>query len=321
MAEHNFVLTNEYKNLRLDEVIFEHFEKRLSRNFIKRLVKSSQIRVNGKVEHDRARSLSLNDVVIVEEDSEEIDDSKLTRARRELKRYAIDITYVDQNIIIVDKPAGLKVHQSHYNDTDNLLSLVSQALEVKHARLINRIDRETSGLVIMTINPIALNALTKLQQDHKIEKYYLAIVNFANLKAGDRLANNIKYLDGEGRVVSEGGVFAECEIIETVSLGTKYQFVLIKLISGRKHQLRIQLSNVGANIIGDTKYSQTKSGGDRMYLHSMGIIIAEDSLYPDGLKINTKIPKEFITFYQRQIGPENKKIQDSEFYRIFKEEL
>ncbi|VWL85158.1 RluA family pseudouridine synthase [Oceanivirga miroungae] len=161
------------------------------------------------------------------------------------------IFYEDSDLLIIDKPKGIAIHKG----TDNDKGLA----EILNVDFANRLDKKTSGLVIAAKNKKTLREITKLIRENKIiKKYKVKCISNNKYKVGDSFVIENKLEETDKKViVSNKGKISK----------TKYNVLDIKdniitleaiLYTGRKHQIRVQLANVGLSIIGDDKYGNYK---------------------------------------------------------------
>lgn len=184
-----------------------------------------------------------------------------------------DIIHEDEDLLVIQKPAGLVCHPTKGDEYSSLISrarlhlVAANNLESPH--LIHRLDRETSGIVLIAKNAVAAGELGKVWETRTVHKEYLAIVH-GHVRADSGLIDAPLGKDAASVVaikdcVRPDGVTAQTEFcvqkrFERVDLpGNKSAFSLLRLLprTGRKHQIRIHLAHLGHPIVGDKIY-----GGD-----------------------------------------------------------
>lgn len=273
---------------RLDEFLFAEFPH-LSRLYLRELVRDEKCEVNGRWEN-RGYLLRTNDFIEVE-----VDHQRQTSLQPEA--ISLEIIYEDAELLVVNKPSGMLVHPTVKVRTGTLLNALAhhlnfsnEAEDFKRAGLVHRLDKDTSGLVVVAKTTRSHRILCSHFQRKMIEKRYFAMVEGIIKKdsgtieapigryAEERLWN-IK-ADGK-RAVSNFWVrrrFADKTLLE------------LEPVTGRTNQLRIHLAHIGHPILGDVKY-----GGrafSRLCLHAFRLTF----WHPNGgerLRFETEIPAEF----------------------------
>lgn len=184
----------------------------------------------------------------------------------------MQVVYEDNHIIIVNKEVGEIVQGDKTGDTP-LSEIVKQYIKEKYNKpgnvfcgVVHRIDRPVSGLVIFARTSKALERLNKMLRDGEIHKTYWALVEGKPAREEDTLEN---FLVSDGRmnktfVASPSTPDAKKSILKyrTIATGDRYTLLEVNLLTGRKHQIRCQLSNMGNPIKGDLKYGARRSNRD-----------------------------------------------------------
>lgn len=184
----------------------------------------------------------------------------------------MDIIYEDNHIIVANKKPGEIVQGDKTGDTP-MSELIKQYLKEKYDKpgnvfcgVVHRIDRPVGGLVIFAKTSKALERLNKMLREGDIHKTYWALVEGKPKNAEATLRN---FLKSDGRlnktfISTENDPEAKESILnyKTVAEGERYTLLEIELLTGRKHQIRAQLSNIGHPIKGDLKYRAKRSNPD-----------------------------------------------------------
>ena len=240
----------------------------ISDRLLLRLKKNNKILVNGNVANVN-RALSFNDLVEVLLDFEE-DNSNIIPVKMDL-----NILYEDDALLIINKPAGIPVHPSMDHFTDSLSNGVRYYFDTinlkKKIRPVNRLDRNTSGIVIFAKNEYIQECLVRQMKSGTFEKEYIAICEgkFEHEEAIINAPIGRKENSIIERCVSPDG---ETSITEYKVLmyneTSNYSIVKCNLKTGRTHQIRVHMSYIGHPILGDTLYGNPSNLIQRQALHS-----------------------------------------------------
>ncbi len=192
------------------------------------------------------------------------------------------ILYEDNHIIIVNKPSRVPVQGDKTGDT-TLIDLAKEYIKKTYNKpgnvylgLPHRIDRPTSGIVILSKTSKSLSRITKLFREKKIKKKYWAVVKKELHPSKGKLIHFLKKNKSlnksfASKIEKEGFLKAELEY-ELIKKLKNYHLYQINLISGRHHQIRAQLSAMGSPIKGDIKYGFNRTNGNgSIHLHSRSI--------------------------------------------------
>ncbi|MBQ8195971.1 MAG: RluA family pseudouridine synthase [Oscillospiraceae bacterium] len=185
----------------------------------------------------------------------------------------IDIVYEDENILLVDKPVGMVVHEDNDNTSDTLINRIKCYLWKKGEyipeqeqsfvpALCNRIDRNTGGIVIAAKNAESLRVLNQKIRDRELIKLYLCVVQGRPEKSSATMTAYLHKLSEENRVVVSDKKTPENRTIKTKyrvldSIGSQ-SLVEVDLLTGRTHQIRAHFAHVGHPLLGDGKYGSNK---------------------------------------------------------------
>jgi 23S rRNA pseudouridine955/2504/2580 synthase len=221
----------------------------------------------------------------------------------------------DEAMIVVDKPAGLAVHGGSGVSFGVIEQLRRARPEARFLELAHRLDRETSGLLLVAKKRQALTRLHDLFRDGGISKRYLALVKgrWQNPLQHVRLPLH-KYLtaEGERRVsVSEEGKQAH-SIVRLVARWENFSLLEVELKTGRTHQIRVHLSHLGYPLAGDDKYGDfalnktlAKAGLKRMFLHAARLSLPHP-LTGELVELEAPLPTDLSSFLDRLDGNEGK---------------
>ncbi|HHT98950.1 MAG TPA: RluA family pseudouridine synthase [Acholeplasma sp.] len=263
-----FKIESEFVGERLDQYLVKAFEDK-SRSFITNLIKNGDVLVNGN-QVKPGYSLKLNDqiyVAINEPKSLDLEPVNLD----------LDIVYEDSYLLVVNKPEGLVVHPAESYDGPTLVhGLLYQSDElssingVKRPGIVHRIDKDTSGLLIVAKNDIAHQRLSEAFSKHEVKRIYTALVygkidvlkGVIDMPIGRHRTNRLKMaVDPEGkRAVTHFKVLEQFD---------KYTLIECELETGRTHQIRVHMAHIGYPIVGDPIYGPKDVIGDTgQFLHA-----------------------------------------------------
>ncbi|MBP8267411.1 MAG: RluA family pseudouridine synthase, partial [Zoogloea sp.] len=216
-----------------------------------------------------------------------------------------DIVFEDEALLVLDKPAGLAVHGGSGVSFGVIEQLRRQRPEAKFLELVHRLDRETSGLLIVAKKRSALTVLHDMMRDGKVQKRYLTMVAGRWLNPLQHIKQPLlKYLidNGERRVsVNREGKPAH-SIVRLVKRWRDFSLVEVELKTGRTHQIRVHLSHAGFPLCGDDKYGDfalnkqlEKEGLKRMFLHAAKLAFRHP-LTDQAIELFAPLPAELENF-------------------------
>lgn len=278
-----FSYTRSGGNIPVRTVLKEHFG--FSKGTIVRLKESGGIFVNGEQVTVR-REMQENDVLTVrltEENSENIIPVKME----------LDIIFEDEDILAVNKPSGMATHPSLNHYTDTLANGICYMFKDENFtfRAVNRLDLETSGIILVAKNRNAAHKLSEQIKAGKIEKIYYALCegNFSEKYGVIDKPIARMYESMILRHISDSGKTAvtEYRVVEE----NDGSLVEVKPKTGRTHQIRVHFSYMGHPIIGDPLYG-TKKENERLMLHCTAMIFRHP-VTNELLKLTAPLPEEF----------------------------
>ncbi len=246
--------------------------KGVPKSHVYRVLRSGEVRVNSR-RVEAAHRLAPGDRIRVPPMRVAAPAERGPAPARELP-----VLYEDEAILAIDKPAGLAVHGGSGVAHGVIESLRAMRPEARFLELVHRLDRDTSGVLLLAKKRSALTALHALLRGRGIDKRYLAGVagRFRNARQRVRLAL-AKRVTGEGerRVsVSDVGQAAET-VFRLVERGAEFSLLEAELLTGRTHQIRVHLAHLGHPVLGDEKYGDfelnrrlRQEGLKRMFLHA-----------------------------------------------------
>ncbi len=251
--------SDEFVGLRLDKAISMK-DKDLSRVAVQRMIDEENILVNGK-KAKASYKIALGDIISIEkEEPKEI----------ELKPQDIplDIVYEDNDIVVVNKQKGLVVHPGNGNPDGTLVNAIMNKCkdslsgiggEIRPG-IVHRIDKDTSGLLIIAKNDKAHINMSEQIKNHEVKKTYLALIRGVlkenNATIDMPIARSTK--DRTKMAVSKTGKNAVTHV-KVLERFKGYTYIEVNIETGRTHQIRVHLSQIGYPIVGDYVYSNGKN--------------------------------------------------------------
>ena len=271
-------VTENQDGQRIDNYLFRIF-KGVPKSHVYRILRSGEVRVNKK-RIDQTYRLQAGDIIRI---------PPVKTAEREEKRIPdarFDILYEDDSILVINKPAGVAVHGGSGVSFGVIEQLRAMRPEAKFLELVHRLDKETSGILVLAKKRSALTRLHEQIREGAIDKRYQALVhgNWKNQRQHVRLPL-LKYhpTDGERRVRVDAAGQASHTVFNVLRHYPDFTLLEAELKTGRTHQIRVHLASSGFVIAGDEKYGdyelnrqlqKGKKGEDalkRMFLHACKI--------------------------------------------------
>lgn len=215
--------------------------------------------------------------------------------------YDLDIVYEDEDMLVVNKPVGLLTHPDKNEYKKTLSSYVNVYLRDCITRTfkpasIQRLDKNTSGLIIFAKNYDSLKKLNELMRERKIKKYYETIVHGKMKNEGEIEGYIIKNEEKNISVVRKNNVMGSKKVhtkYKVIKSNEKYSLLEMELLTGRSHQIRASLNSIGHPIVGDTKYGGKKvKGVERYLLNAYKIKIREMEFVKESIEILEFIRQE-----------------------------
>ncbi|WP_184096297.1 RluA family pseudouridine synthase [Silvimonas terrae] len=310
-ASVNFIeITSEQAGQRLDNFLLREL-KGVPKSRVYKIIRGGEVRVNkGRV--DVTYRLETGDIVRVPP-VRVADAPDIAPAQAAAQRIDLPILFEDDALLAINKPAGLAVHGGSGVNFGVIELLRAQRPEAKFLELVHRLDRETSGILMVAKKRSALVKLHDMLRDnHNIDKRYLAMV--LGVWPDDKRHLRFKLFkyhtpEGERRVkVTQDGQEAHT-VVYRRRVGEHYSLVECELKTGRTHQIRVHLASAGFPILGDEKYGDfplnkqlPKEGLKRMFLHAWQLTLAHP-ISGEELKIEAPLPTELAQFVEASTAP------------------
>ena len=269
----------------------------LSLSRLQKLLRTKQIKVEGKRAETSTRLSAGQELRIPPLDNEKALPENKVLSKNDADFITSLVIYKDKDIIVINKPSGLAV-QGGTNTTrhvDGMLEALKFEKEEK-PKLVHRIDKNTSGILVLARNRKSADMLTKAFREKKINKTYLALVRGCPEPKEGIIEYNLEKV-GEKMEVVEDGQKALTEINVLDNTGKKFALVEAHPLTGRTHQIRAHLEAIGTPIVGDDKYFGEKREHfqqiqDKLYLHAYKIDLSD--IYNKKTVITADLPKHFI---------------------------
>ena len=249
----------EMENVRLDAYIAQKCEN-LSRTMIQKLIEDGDILVNGQ-EKKISYKTKQGDVI-------EIHIPEAKEINLKAQDIPLDVVYEDDDIIVVNKPKGMVVHPANGNPDGTLVNAVMSLCkgslsgiggEIRPG-IVHRLDKDTSGLIIIAKNDVAHINLSKQIKDRRVKKIYIALVkgNVSENEATVNMPIGRSTKDRKKMAVRKDGKEAITHFKVLKRYG-KYTLLELKIDTGRTHQIRVHMAEIGHPVVGDMIYSNGKN--------------------------------------------------------------
>ncbi len=291
---------------RIDNFLLREL-KGVPRSHVYRLVRSGEVRVNsGRV--DQTYRLRAGDRVRIP--PVRVSASGMNRPAPPAVLASLPILFEDAALIAIDKPAQLAVHGGSGVSFGVIEQLRVGRPQAKFLELVHRLDRDTSGVLLIAKKRSALTALHAAWREAAVEKQYVALVSGSWTRAREVVVEPLhRYLlsGGERRVRIDPAGQAARTVFRRMQVGPIATLLEADLETGRTHQLRVHLAHLGTPILGDEKYGDfalnkllAKRGLKRMFLHACRLRLAHP-LTGEALDLVAPLPAELSSFAQRML--------------------
>ncbi|MDQ7988147.1 MAG: RluA family pseudouridine synthase [Candidatus Dactylopiibacterium sp.] len=280
--------------------------KGVPRSHIYRVLRSGEVRVNGGRISQTYRLAVGDEVRIppIRVAERAVVDVPLVAAAR----HDLPIVFEDDALLVIDKPAGLAVHGGSGLSFGLIELLRQQRPQAKFLELAHRLDRETSGLLIVGKKRAALNAIQDGMRQGGLEKRYLTMVAGAWRNPLQHIrAPLYKYLtpEGERRVMVREDGKPSHSIVRLVARWERFSLVEVELKTGRTHQIRVHLASQGFPLLGDDKYGDfplnkvlAREGLARMFLHAAQLAFTHP-VSGERIRLEAPLPPELAAFVRQ----------------------
>ena len=248
---------------RIDAFIFEKC-KELSRTRIKNLILDKRLKINEKINNLPSKKIKAGDIVLLE-----VPQPKQTSLKP--FKFKLDIIFQDNNLIVINKPAGISMHPGPGNYDNTVVNALMSYEDIKLSSvgdelrpgIIHRIDKDTSGLVVIAKNNLSHENISNQFSEHSIDRVYNALVwgklrprsgrieTLITRSSKNRQLMEISFTKGKKAITN----YKTLKVFEGKNIPT-LSLVECKLETGRTHQIRVHMSYKGNQIVGDRKYKK-----------------------------------------------------------------
>jgi 23S rRNA pseudouridine1911/1915/1917 synthase len=278
MNQDSIILQNQSdKEIRLDKFLASELEGH-SRSYIQKIITAGGVSIGGVPVYKKAERVSPGteiEVIIPEAEDTTMQGEDIP----------LDIIFENDDLLAVNKPAGMVVHPALGHPTGTLVQAVlgyAPEIEgvggVKRPGLVHRLDQDTSGVILLAKNDRAHQFLQDQFRDRQVDKEYLALVDgrppTPNGRVEVAIGRDSKYRQRMAPVLERDGKEA---ISEYFTLGEfpKHTYLRVKIMTGRTHQIRVHLNYLGCPVVGDTVYGRKNPSipVERQFLHAFRLSI------------------------------------------------
>ncbi len=249
----SYTVDDDYNESRLDKW-FKQTILNLPHSLIEKIIRQNKIKVNKKRSKSSYR-LQKGDLIEIYDiskfkPSENNKKVKYLPKKKEIGEYDDYVIENNENFIVINKPTGIPV-QSGTKSFKNIIDILKNTKYFKNSKpyIVHRLDKETSGVLIIAKNRKYAQLFTSLFRIRKIHKTYLAIVYGKVDKSIKTMKDDLIYYENNKKIFQKA-----ISNVKTIESNEDYSYLELNPITGRKHQLRKQLLKIGSPIIGDDKY-------------------------------------------------------------------
>ncbi len=259
----NLIVREIDKNLRVD-VFINKKEKNISRTRIKNLILDQRLKLNNKVTVDPSKKISAGDIL-------ELIIPQPKKASLKPFKYKLDIIYEDEDLIVLNKPAGIVMHPGAGNLDNTIVNALinydknslSNIGDELRPGIVHRIDKNTSGLVVIAKNNQTHENLSNQFSKHSIKRVYQLLIwgkvrptkgkveTLISRSSSNRQMMEVSIKKGKKAITN----YETVEIFENKNTPT-LSLLECKLETGRTHQIRVHINYLGSSIVGDDKYKK-----------------------------------------------------------------
>ena len=290
-----FTAADEEAGVRIDRCLSDKYED-LSRSYLQKLLKDQGVTVNGKIVKANYKLQAGDLVQTTVPDLSEPDILP--------ENIPLDILYEDDDVLVVNKPKGMVVHPANGHTSGTLVNAIMYHCQgnlsgingVMRPGIVHRIDKDTTGALLVCKNDTAHRDLAQQLKDHTIKRRYRAIVS-GNLKEDEGTVEGPigrHPVDRKKMAINEKNGKDAITHYKVLERFDKYTYMEFKLETGRTHQIRVHMASIGHPLLGDTLYSNGKSPyklqGQTLHAMTIGFIHPRTREY---MEISAPLPEYF----------------------------
>ena len=287
----SYIVEKDYNNSRFDRW-FKTKIINLPQSLIEKIIRQNKIKVNKKKTKTSYRLQTGDIIEIFNISNLKPNKKKITKykpTKKETSSYDDYILENNENFIVINKPAGIAV-QSGTKSFKNIIDVLKDTKYFLNKKpfIVHRLDKETSGVMIIAKNRKYAQLFTSLFRIRKIYKTYLAICvgEIKNIKG--MLIHNLEKKENNKKIYEKA-----ITNYKVLNKNSQFSLVELKPLTGRKHQLRKQTSLIGHPIVGDDKYSTTQKKTKKLMLHASSI---KFKINGKNLEYTANLPDHFLKF-------------------------
>ena len=259
----NLIVDQNSDKKRIDSFVFEKSSE-LSRTRIKNLILDNRLKINGNINQSPSKKINAGDNI-----SLEIPEPKKTSLKP--FNFKLDVVYQDNDLIIINKPAGIAMHPGPGNYDNTIVNALMNLEKMKLSNIggelrpgiIHRIDKDTSGLVVIAKNNFSHQNISKQFSEHSIDRVYYALLwgklrpqsgtikTFITRSYKNRQMMDVSFTKGKRAITN----YKTLQVFENKNIPT-LSLLDCKLETGRTHQIRVHMNYLGHSIVGDDKYKK-----------------------------------------------------------------
>lgn len=286
-------VTVQDKGKRIDSFISENVEE-ITRSYLQSLIEDGQVSIKGKNKIKAGQKLKGSEIIkIIIPEPEELN--------IEAENIPINIVYEDKDIVVVNKNSDMVVHPAPGNYSGTLVNAILYHIKdlsaingVIRPGIVHRLDKDTSGLIVIAKNDEAHVKLVDMFKDKSIKKTYIAIVKGIIVKDEGRIETIIGRNPNDRKkmaVVEKNGKIA-ISAYKVLDRGPKHTLVKVDIETGRTHQIRVHMKHIGHPIEGDVIYGNGKDYAKRQMLHAYKLSFIHP-ISGEKIELSGKIPEDF----------------------------